>query len=261
MLAESATAQETIRVGGTGTGTLLIQHLSRTYSKLHPDAQVKVIMPPMGSNGSLRALAAGAIELAIVTFPSIYPVKPGDAGENNVIPWARTPLVFTGRSIVSGTKMNQDQVEEIYFGRIAQWPNGKQIRLITRSERESDTRILRAITPDMDAAVMSSVGRSAMPFAENDIDNQQQLERIPGSFGAIGFGQLLLKESPLHPVSLDGVVPSAASLQSGAYRIEKPLNLVTGKSPSPATMEFVRYLQSPGVIRSIRRYGFIPMQR
>lgn len=261
-LSEGAAAQEVIRVGGTGTGTLLIQHISKAYSKLKPGVQVIPVLPPMGSNGSLRALASGAIQIAIVTFPSIYPApeKPGDAVENDVISWVRTPFVFTGRDIVSGTKLTQARVADIYSGRLAQWQNGRQIRLITRTERESDTRILRATSPVMDQAVLASVGRVGMSFAENDLDNQKLLESTAGSFGGIGLGQVLLEGSPLKPVSLDGILPSASSLESGAYRIEKPLHLVTSKAASPATLEFIRYLQSPDIVKKLRRFGFIPMQ-
>lgn len=259
----SLASQELIRVGGTGTGTLLIKHLSDSYSKLHPDVRLNPIMPPLGSNGSLRALAAGAVQIAIVTFPTVYPApaKTEDAEPNKVVPWVRTPLVFTGRDIANGTKLSLAQVADIYHGRFTQWPDGKLIRLITRTERESDTRILRAISQEMDAAVLASVGRIGMPFAENDLDNQQLLERTAGSFGAIGLGQLLLSDSTLKPISLDGLLPSVENLQDGSYRIEKPLYLVTNKTSSPASLEFIRYLQSPDVVKKIRRYGFIPMQQ
>ena len=261
VLSESAVAEDIVQVGGTGTGTLLIQRVRESYVKLHPGVQVKTILPPMGSNGSLRALAASSIQIAIVTFPTLYPAKPEDAQDNNIIPWARTPLIFTGRDIVSGTKLTLGQVSDIYSGRLTQWPDGKPVRLISRSERESDTRILRAISPKMDEAVMASIGRVGMPFAENDLDNQQLLERTPGSFGAIGLGQLLLLGSPLKPVNLDGIISSVEEMQKGDYRIEKPLYLVTNKSPSQATMEFIRYLQSPEVVKMIRRFGFIPVPR
>jgi phosphate transport system substrate-binding protein len=100
-----------------------------------------------------------------------------------------------------------------------------------------------------------------MPFAENDLDNQQLLERTAGSFGAIGLGQLLLSDSKLKPVSLDGILPSTDSLQNDTYRIEKPLYLVTNKASSPASLEFIQYLRSADVVKRIRRYGFIPLKQ
>ncbi|MEO8331020.1 MAG: substrate-binding domain-containing protein [Gallionella sp.] len=259
-LSSNAVAEESIQVGGTGTGTLLMQRIIESHAKLKPKVQIKAVMPPMGSNGSLRALEAGAIQLAIVTFPSIYTTMPEDAGKYKITFWARTPFVFTGHDISNDTKLTLGQVAEIYSGQITQWPNGTPVRLITRTERESDTRILRAISPEIDAAVLLALKRTGMPFAENDVDNLQLLEMNPGSFGTIALGQLMLSGSILKPARLDGVLPSPENLQSGKYRYAKPLYLVTTGAASPATLEFIKYLQSTEVVKLIRRYGFITKQ-
>jgi len=254
-------AEESIRVGGTGIGTLLLQRMIDSYSKVRLDVNAKTMVPPLGSNGGLRALASGAIDIAVATIPSSFPTASENEATNKIIPWVRTPFIFTGRDVVSGTRLTLGQVAEIYSGRFAQWADGKPVRLITRTERESDTRLLRAISREMNEAMTMASKRTGMPFAENDIDNQQLLERVPGSFGAIGLGQVLLSDSPLKPISLDGVLPSVENLISGVYRMEKPLYLIVSKSPSPATLEFIQYLHSPDVLAAIRRYGFIPMPR
>ena len=253
-------AQDTINIGGTGTGTLLIQHLVESYAKLHPNIEIKPIMPPMGSNGGLRALAAGAIQIAVVTFPATYPAKPDTSSANIETPWVKTPFVFTGRDVTNETKLSLAQVASYYSGRTNQWPDGKPVRLITRTERESDTRILRAISPDMDAAVVTALKRTGMPFAENDFDNQELLEKAPGSLGTIALGQILLTKSPLKPAILDGVTPSKESLQIGTYHHEKPLYLITSKTPSAATLDFIKYLKSPDVMKLVSKFEFIPMQ-
>ena len=255
----SAEAQEVIRIGGTGTGTLLIQRVIESYANTQHGIAAKAIIPPLGSNGGLRALADGAIQIAVVTFPAIYPAKPEDTKGNKNIPWVRTPFVFTGRDLASGTNLSFAQIADIYSGRLGRWQDGKQVRLITRTERESDTRIMREISVEISAAVTLSLKRTGMPFAENDIDNQQLLERTQGSFGAIALGQLLLTDSALKPISLDGVAASAMNLQSGVYRLQKPLYLVVSQTASAGTRDFVKYLQSPEVIKIVGRYGFIPM--
>lgn len=260
-LGGSAVAQEVIRVGGTGTGTLLMQRVLTSYAKLRPNVQATAIMPPLGSNGALRALAAGSIQLGIVSIPSAYPAKSPDAAATTEVPWVRTPFVFTGRDILGGTQLTIGQVAAMYSGRVVQWPGGAPIRLVTRTDRESDTRLLRAVSSEMDEALTQASKRLGMPFAENDFDNQDLLQRIPGSFGAIALGQLLLSGSPLKPVTLDGVAPSSESLRSGTYRLEKPLYLVVSKAPSAGTLELIKYLQSPEVMKMIAAYAFVPLQR
>ena len=258
-LGGNAQAQETIRIGGTGIATLLIQRILDAGPKPRPDVQVTAIMPPLGSNGSLRALAAGKIQVAVVSIPSTYPDNATNSDNSRSFPWVKTPFVFTGRGAASGAALTRSQVADIYSGRLAEWPGGEQIRLVTRTDRESDTRLLRSISPEIDAAVTLAHKRIGMPFAENDLDNRDLLERTPGSFGTIGLGQLLLTDSPLKPVTLDGAAPTPANLRAGSYRVEKPLHLVVAKTPSAATQEFVEYLRSPAVLKMIERFGFIAM--
>ncbi|MBI5785914.1 MAG: substrate-binding domain-containing protein [Rhodocyclales bacterium] len=256
-LVNCSMAQETIRVGGTGAGTVLVQYLVDSYAKSHPGVTAEVLMPPLGSNGGLRALAAGAVQVAVVSFPFSRQAVPVNVGAGKYIPWVRTPLMFTGRAVADGVQLTIGQVADIYAGKVTRWPDGQPLRLITRTERETDTKILRSLSREMDAAVTLAEKRIGLPFAENDIENQQMLERIPGSFGVIGLGQVLLSNSALNPVRLDGVEPSVVNLRRGSYRFQKPLFLVVSETASPATLEFCRYLQSLKVIESIERYGFI----
>lgn len=251
-------AQETIRVGGTGTGSLLLQQVSEVFSKHHAEINVKVMMPPMGSNGGLRALSADAIQVAIVTFTTYWPLTPESSANTNAIPWVRSPFIFTGRNM-SETDVSIKQIAKIYSGVTTEWADGKPIRLITRPERESDTRILRAISPEMEEAVAQMLTQTSMPFAENDFGNQQLLESNQGSFGAMALGQILLTDSALKPIAIDGVLPTTENLQNGRYPYEKQLFLLTSKTPSAATREFIRYLQSKEALKVVRRYGFIPM--
>jgi len=255
----NALAQETIRIGGTGIGTLLIQRILAASPKARPDVQAMAVMPPLGSNGGLRALAAGTIQIAIVSIASTYPETAINSDKFVSFRWVRTPFVFTGGGIAGGLKLSRSQIADIYAGRMAHWPGGEQIRLVTRTDRESDTRLLRAISPAIDAGVTLAHKRIGMPFAENDLDNQDLLERTPGSFGTIGLGQLLLTGSPLKPAILDGIAPTPANLQAGSYRLEKPLYLVVAKSSTATTEEFAQYLRSPAVLKMIERFGFVPM--
>jgi phosphate transport system substrate-binding protein len=252
-------AQETIRIGGTGIGTLLVQRILDASPKARPNIQAMAVSPPLGSTGGLRALAAGTIQIAVVSIPSTHPDNATNSDNSRSFPWVRTPFIFTGRGTASGAALTRDQVADIYAGRIVQWPGGEQIRLVIRTERDSETRLLRGMSPEIDAAVTLVRKRIGMPFAENDIDNQKLLEQTPASFGTIGLGQLLLTGSPLKPAVLDGVAPTPANLRAGSYRVGKAMYLVVAKAPSAATREFVEYLRSPAVLKLIERFGFIPM--
>ena len=252
-------AQEVVRVGGTGLGSLLLQKIADQEDV--GGYRIQVMMPPLGSAGGLRALAANAIDVAIVTIPPANPTATSNDSTYRVIPWLKTPFVFTGRDVSDSFKLDFHQIAAIYAGRMTVWPDGKPVRLVTRSERESDTRLLREFSKDLDLALSEAIKRTGMPFAENDLENQQQLERISGSFGAIGLGQLRLTGSQLKALSFDGVTPSADTLDKGNYRLAKPFFLVISKTPPPSLLRFIAHLQSPEVIRKVRKYEFSPLAR
>ncbi len=60
---------ETLTVGGTGSATPLVERFAQVYGGLKPDITVRVINPPTGSNGSIRAVLTGAIDLAVPGKP------------------------------------------------------------------------------------------------------------------------------------------------------------------------------------------------
>lgn len=248
---------ELIRIGGTGSGTLLLQRLGEAYGNQHPGVQIKAMQPSLGGNGALRALAANAIDLAVVSLPP----QQGDALSSSSWLWVRTPLVLVANSSQTGNGLprglSREQVAAIFAGHQHHWPDGTPVRLVLRSQRESDLKLLRAISPEIDIAVGLALKRPGLPVAENDIENQQLLEQTPGAFGVITLGQLLLSASRLTPLPMDGIPPSIANLRSRSYPYEKPLYLVAGSQASAATRGFLSYLQSPAAQEALARLGFI----
>lgn len=254
-------AEEVVRIGGTGMGTLLIEHLIDDYRKTHPDAQIKAMQPPLGSSGGLRALAAQAIDIVVVAARRDLPPALDDPANTRRLPWVTTPFVFTGHDLGHTPSLTLEQVADIYRGHTVEWPDGKPVRLITRTEREFDTHALRAMSPGMNEAISIATQRKGIPFAENDVVNEQLLESVPASFGAVGLGQLLLAASPLKPLAINGVRPTPENLLNGSYPYEKPLYLVFAKTPSAAASAFLAYLQSPRILKSLAQQGFVPISK
>lgn len=249
-------AQEAIRVGGTGAGTILMQHLIDVYLNHYPNRQVSAVMPPMGSGGGLRALSAGAIQVAIISLPP----APEESASFEITPWLTTPLVFTGKNVASGPQLTVTTVSDIFSGQTTRWADGTAIRIILRSERETDTKRLRAYASILDTAITNAHRRLGIIVADNDVENLTRLEQTPGSFGTVALGQLLLTKSPLKAAMFEGTPPSSDTLSKGTYRLEKPFYLISARNPNPATQEFIKFLQSQDALRFAMHNGFIPLK-
>src|SRR5665647_1766445 len=85
----SSAAQE-IRIGGTGAALGSMQLLGAEFSATNPDIQVTTV-PSLGSGGSIKAVLAGAIGLAVTSRAMNESDRKLGAVE---MEYARTPFVF-----------------------------------------------------------------------------------------------------------------------------------------------------------------------
>ena len=254
-------AQSEIRVAGNGSGTAVLERLATLYRSHDPKVVVRAIKPPMGSKGSLRALDAGTIDLAVISVAAGEDVTKAYPRTDPLLPWLRSPMVFTGRDVVAGTGLTLEEVVDIYAGRTTKWADGRQIRLIVRHRSDVDTRILQSSAKALKQALEQAMVRIGAAYAENDLQNQHLLESTPGSLGAVPLGQLMLTGAVLQPMILDGIEPSVDNLRTGRYRIEKQLYLALPHKMGPQVRAFVQFLQSPATLRMLEQHGFLAFGR
>jgi phosphate transport system substrate-binding protein len=256
LAAASATAAETlIQAAGTGSATPLIEELAKAYGRKAPGIQIKVLMPPMGSSAAVRAVMAGAIDLAFSGKPLGGSEK--DKGGQD-IELGATPFLIVTREVGRMDNVNSERLAEIYSGQVTAWPDGSTIRLELRSPQESDTLLLRALSPAMDKAMGLALSRSGFPVAANDLDNVALLEKTPGSLGMSSLALLTGLKSDLHPVPLNGVAPTLSNLEKGLYPHDKPLYLVLGPHVSDAARGFVEFARSAEGRKVLAKQGYIP---
>jgi phosphate transport system substrate-binding protein len=251
----SGWAAETIRIGGNGSSMPLLQQLGDLFHKSHPEIEVAIMNPPIGSLGSMRALAAGQLDLAV----SAKLPKPADRAKIAApIPWVITPIVLAGRD-VKKVSFSRQQLADIYTGQLKQWPDGSPIRLMLRSSDVSDTDKIKALSPQLDAAVSQALLRNTQPVGGDALESLKILERTPNSLGSTTLGLILSTRSPIKPVAIDGVMPSVKTMQDGSYPLSKQLILFTAKTPSRSVVEFIEFLRSPTASQYMRRLEYIPV--
>jgi phosphate transport system substrate-binding protein len=150
------------------------------------------------------------------------------------------------------------ELADIYAGRQSHWADGAPIRLVMRSAYESDTLLLRTLSPALDQAMGEALARKGMVIAENDLETLELLEKNPGSLGPVTLGLLRVRGSGLRLLALDGVLPSAQALDEGRYRLSKPFLLVFAKTPTAAARRLGDFLRSDKVRTLLKSYEFIP---
>lgn len=245
---------EPVRIGGTGVGSALMERLGQEYRRHYPGAELTVVMPPLGSSGGLRALSSGKLDIAVVGRS----LKPEDAampGIGGSFEYARTPLVMASSSDAAKAVSLKD-LADIYAGRTLNWPDGSPIRLILRSKTESDVAILRAASPEMNAAIEDSYARKGMALAENDIDTVELIAKTPGSLGPSTLGLIALRGERISVLALNGVRPSANALLAGKYPWTKSLRVAHAAVPSAETQKFLAFLRTDEAKRLLAKLEF-----
>lgn len=245
---------DTVRVGGTGSALVTMKILADAYRASRPDTQV-VIVPALGSSGSIKAVAAGELDIGL----SGRPLKPAERApglvEREV---ARTPLVLASIRAHSGFTL--DDIARIYEGTLQTWPNGSPLRPILRPEADSETLLLRAMSPEIDRALTIAYARPGVHIAIIDQDSADAIEKIPGALGPSTLALILSEQRKIKALPLNGVTPSVAALARGRYPYFKPLYLVSRKNLSGPARAFATFIQSRQGARILSDNGYLTLK-
>jgi phosphate transport system substrate-binding protein len=247
-----------IRVGGTGSGSVLLQSLAEEYKKAAPAVVIEVIMPVLGSSGGMRALATQRIDVAVLGRRP----KPDEERDGlQVSPWAETPLVLATNTGKKAGGLDNATLAALLRGTRGVWDDGARIALVLRQPAESDNATLGTLSPDIKAALDIALRNPTSTIADTDLDAVDLLTRTPGSLGTTTLGMLKIKHSNLKPLVLNGVTPSLQTLHSGAYPLGKKLFLAHNRNPGGPVGDFVTWLKSPAAAAKLRELDHLSLPR
>lgn len=257
LAAPVASAQaETLRVGGTGVALGGMRMLGDAFAADRPGTTVDVL-PSLGSTGGIDALLAGVVDVA-VSSRALKDEERAAGAEGQT--YARTPLAIVAAPGTPVDAITTAELEAIYDGSMTQWPDGATIRVVLRPETETDTLLLRSLSPEMDRAMDAAYARQGLVVASNDQENADTLEDLPGSIGVVALGQLTTEGRGLRVLALDGVRPSAALAADGGYGFAKELLMVLRPDSSPLARDFAAFVRSPEGRAILSQTDHVPVE-
>lgn len=253
-LGGTAAAADGVRINGTGAALGGLEAVAEAYMKAHPGSRVSILRPALGGGGSVKALQAGALDLAV----SARPLKEAERAQGLVAQeYAKAPLVIAvakNNQRIAGLTLAE--LADIYAGRTRTWRDGSPLRLILRQPSDADILLLRAVSPEMDAAVALALARKGMVTAMTDQESAELLEKTPGAIGTSSLALIIAEKRALRPLPLNGVEPSLQAFVDGRYPYAKTLYLVMGAHPSEEARRFAVFLNSPAGCTILRRNGY-----
>lgn len=233
-------AADTIRINGSGNALDMMKPLIDAYRKTNDGVRIDM-NKPLGSSGAVKALLSGALDIAVVSRD----LKPEEAAQGaQQRRYGKTPLVIVTGKNVRTSGITTKMLEDIYAGKTGTWQNGDKIRLVLRPLEDSDTRMLRSLSPGMNSAITASHARPGMIIAVTDLDSYSTISKIPGGIGATGMNSIISEKLPLTILSLNDVTPSLKTLASGAYPLAKEISFVTTSETPPAVQKLIGFIFS-----------------
>jgi len=241
VLSGSCFAADTVRINGSGSALNMLKPIVVAYLKSNRDVRIE-IEKPLGSSGAIKALLAGALD---VVASSRAP-KPEEAAQGAQLrEFGRTPLAIVTEKSVNKLNISTKELEDIYTGSNSKWQSGETIRLVVRPREDTDTVILRGLSPGMNNAVNASLLRPGMLVAVTDLDAYTIISKTPGALGASGLTSIITEKLPLNILSLNGVAPTPKNLANRSYPLFKRIDFVSRSRTTPEAQKFIDFVYSP----------------
>lgn len=243
---------DALKIGGTGGGLATMQLLVQEFKKSRASVAPEVL-PSLGSSGGIKAVLAGAIDVAVSSRALKADERSKGAAEYE---YGRTPFVFTTSPSTKASGLTIGQLADIYSGKTTTWPDGRHIRLVLRPVGDSDTDLVKGISPEVARALAAAEKRPGMTFALTDQESAESTEKIPGALGTSTLAQILTEKRALKVLRFNGVEPSVETIRTGRYPYYKRMFIVIGPKASATAREFVAYAQSAAGRGLLTRLGY-----
>lgn len=234
-------------IGGTGAGLgplqLVIDDLGLRQLRL---------VPSLGTGGGLKAVAAGAIDLALSARRLTDDERARGLVEQELF---RTPVVWAVHDGVPLRNATLDDLAALYAARTTHWTNGTPVRLVLRPESDSDTALVKSASPAIAEAASAAQARPGVHVATTDFDTVEALERIQGALGATTLGLVRAQRRRVHVLSLGGIAPSLDMLAANRWPMAKRVHLVSRGKPSGTLADVVQALFSRPAVHLLAGAG------
>ena len=250
-----AVAGDVIRAGGTGIGLALMKTIGEHFTAANPDAVIDVL-PSLGSSGGIKAVAAKAIDIAIIANRLTPEQAALGLMEGACL---KTAYVFA-TSYFQPMDINRARLSELYADPNPTWPDGQALKIILRARSGSENPYLIKVVPAMKDALDAAYARSGIPIGSTDQENADLAQRVAGSLSFMSMLQLRTEKLKLRTLTFEGVEPNMESLTAGTYPLPLDVCLLLRSQPSDAAARIIAYVRSSDGQQIMRGFDALPLE-
>ena len=255
--AVSLRAQKLVIKGSDTLGAKLVPTLAEEYKAGHPGVSFEIAAE--GSTTGIAAITDGTAQIGM----SSRRAKPTEmsAAQAKGISMKPTIVAYDGIAVVLNannpvTTLTKRQVEQIFAGDITDWSavggTPGAISIYTRNTSSgtySDFKDLAMKKRDYAGSSQKMAG------------NEQIVAEVAKNPSGIGYcGLAYMNEPGVKVASIEGAVPSKASVLAKKYPYARPTFYYTNGEPTGEAAKFVDFTLSDAGQKIVSQIGFVPIR-
>lgn len=233
-------AGEYIAAGANGANPQMTALVKR-FSELHPGVNFK--LNDIDTETSIVNVNTGDVDFGYI----------GRDLRSTEAKVTLTPIGFTGSSMAVNaanpvTNLTKDQIAKIYTGQLKDWSEaGSTAGPVKAFVREAASSTRTAVEAYVFGSNVPKYPAEVQEVFEST-DTIKAIGAFKGSIGTVTLSAKNLKDTTMKLIGMDGVQPTLANLNSGAWKIAKPSYMTTSSDPAkvkPAIKALVDFVRSP----------------
>jgi len=249
---------DTLVIKGSDTlGAKLVPQLAEAYKASHPGTSFSIAAE--GSTTGIAAIVDGTADIGMASrraFPT--EVSAASANGRTLKP---TIVAYDGIAVIvntanSVTALTKKQIEGIFTGEITDWSavGGKPgpISIYTRNTSSGTYS---------DFKKMAMSGNDYASSSQKMAGNEEIASEVGKNSNGVGYvGMAYLNASGVKCLSVNGVKPSIATVQSHAYPLSRSTFYYTNGEPTGEAASFLAFTISPAGQKIVEEVGFAPLK-
>jgi len=246
----------TLTITGSTTVLPIAQKAAEEYMDMHPDMNISI--RGGGSSVGIAALIDGTVDIANASR-AMKTKELKAAREKGINAYANV-VAKDGIAVIVNpsnglSEISVEQIAAIYTGEISNWKQLGQtpgtIVIISRDNSSGTYEVFNKL-----ALGGGKVRADAVTLASNNAV-AQTVSQTTGAIGYIGLGYLSDKVKAL---KVGGVMPSNATVNSGTYKLARPLYMYTNGAPKGMAKQFIDFILSSEGQKLVEDLGFVPLR-
>lgn len=248
--AQKAAVTGTVATDGSTAMQKVIGALGEAF--MAENSGVTFTYNPTGSGTGITAVKEGRCDIGL-SSRALKEEEKADGLQETILALDGIAVIVHPQNPVSD--LTVEQIAKIYTGEITNWKevggDDAEIVLIGR-EAGSGTR---------DGFESITNTKEACKYRQELTSTGDVITTVSGNPAAIGYASLASVKDSVKALSVNGIVPSEATVKDGTYSIQRPFVLVTrtGEALSPAAQAFFDYATSQDASALISAQGAVPM--